>query len=162
MTVFISYRHTDRVKALEINNRLRKEGVETYFDVLDIESQSTNDITNVITNNIKKSSHLLAVVSTSTSLSWWVPFEIGEATITNRRICTFHNGFSELPEYLEKWPKLKSMNDLELFISEYNKESSQVRAGVENFSTNASQILREAKNAELFHDSLKARIRKGF
>ncbi|PTT60867.1 molecular chaperone Tir, partial [Pseudomonas sp. HMWF007] len=86
MPVFISYRHTDRDQAIEINSRLKKANINTYLDVLDAESQSTEDITAVITRNITQCTHLLAVVSERTALSWWVPFEIGEATISNRRI----------------------------------------------------------------------------
>ena len=106
MPVFISYRHMDRAHAININTRLIQANIKTYLDVLDAESQTTDDITGVITRNISECTHLLAVVSEKTALSWWVPFEIGEATITNRRICSFKTGPTELPLYLDKWPKL--------------------------------------------------------
>lgn len=89
MPVFISYRHLDREKAVEIANKLRANDINYYLDVIDEESKSTDDITSVITKNIKKSTHLLAVISPNTNGSWWVPFEIGEATISNRRICSY-------------------------------------------------------------------------
>ena len=162
MSVFISYRHTDRVKANEINNRLRNSGIETYLDVLDVESQTTNDITNVITDNIKRSSHLLAIVSGSTVLSWWVPFEIGEATITNRRICTYHHGVDKLPEYLDKWPKLNQMEDLDFFISEYKKDTFNSRAALDSFELNKSQFTRDKGSADAFHKALKERVASGF
>ncbi|MGQ6011822.1 toll/interleukin-1 receptor domain-containing protein [Serratia sp. IR-2025] len=162
MSVFISYRHTDRLKANEINNKLRNAGIETYLDVLDGESQTTNDITNVITENIKRSSHLLAIVSQSTVLSWWVPFEIGEATITNRRICTYHHGVDRLPEYLDKWPKLSQMDDLTLFISEYKKDTTRSRAGLESFDINKSQFTQDKIGADSFHKALKGRIVLGY
>lgn len=162
MSVFISYRHTDRLKANEINNKLRNAGIETYLDVLDGESQTTNDITNVITENIKKSSHLLAIVSQSTVLSWWVPFEIGEATITNRRICTYHHGVDKLPEYLDKWPKLTQMRDLEFFISEYKRDSLNSRAALESFELNKSQFSRDKGKADAFHKALKERVLAGY
>ena len=100
MTVFISYRHTDRAQAMAINKRLTEEGISTYLDVLDVESQSTDDITSVITRRISESTHLIAVVSSQTAQSWWVPFEIGEATITYRRICSYRTTVSELPDLL--------------------------------------------------------------
>jgi MTH538 TIR-like domain (DUF1863). len=89
MPVFISYRHSDRPHAIAINTRLIQANIKTYFDVLDPESQTTDDITGVITRNITACTHLLAVISENTAQSWWVPFEIGEATISNRRICSY-------------------------------------------------------------------------
>ena len=45
MPVFISYRHTDRAHAMAINSRLIQANIKTYLDVLDPESQTTDDIT---------------------------------------------------------------------------------------------------------------------
>ena len=89
MSVFISYRHTDRNTAIQIAHEFNTNNVEYYLDVIDDESKSTEDITEVITKNIKKSTHLLAIISPTTSGSWWVPFEIGQATVSNRRICSY-------------------------------------------------------------------------
>jgi hypothetical protein len=63
MPVFISYRHMDRPHAMNINSRLMQANIRTYLDVLDPESQTTDDITGVITRNITECTHLLAVVS---------------------------------------------------------------------------------------------------
>lgn len=62
MPVFISYRHTDRSHAIAISTRLIRANIKTYFDVLDPESQTTDDITGVITRNITECTHLLAIV----------------------------------------------------------------------------------------------------
>ncbi len=69
MPVFISYRHMDRAYAVNINTRLMQANIKTYLDVLDAESQTTDDITGVITRNISECTHLLAVVSEKTALS---------------------------------------------------------------------------------------------
>lgn len=63
MPVFISYRHIDRPQAMAINAQLMQANIKTYLDVLDPESQTTDDITGVITRNITECTHLLAVVS---------------------------------------------------------------------------------------------------
>eukprot|EP01030_Chromulinospumella_sphaerica_P024943 gene24943-25054_t len=118
----------DRAYAININTRLIQANIKTYLDVLDAESQTTDDITGVITRNISECTHLLAVVSEKTALSWWVPFEIGEATITNRRICSFKTGPTELPLYLDKWPKLSSERDIEFFIDAYRNELAVKRS----------------------------------
>ncbi|MBV7478107.1 toll/interleukin-1 receptor domain-containing protein [Pseudomonas sp. PDM31] len=163
MPVFISYRHMDRAHAININNRLMQANIKTYLDVLDPESQTTDDITGVITRNISECTHLLAVVSDKTALSWWVPFEIGEATITNRRICSFKTGPAELPLYLDKWPKLTHEKDIEFFIDAYRSEAILKRS-MSLESINGSESMRSANrsNADRFHSDLKSRITRGF
>jgi len=163
MPVFISYRHMDRAYAININARLMQANIKTYLDVLDAESQTTDDITGVITRNISECTHLLAVVSEKTALSWWVPFEIGEATITNRRICSFKTGPTELPLYLDKWPKLTSDRDIEFFIDAYRNES-MLKRSMSLDSVTGSESVRSVNksNADRFHTDLKTRIIRGF
>lgn len=163
MSVFISYRRNDYNIALEIHRRLEDAGIDTYLDVLDLESQSTDDITSVITKNISSSTHLIAILSLQTTLSWWVPFEIGEATILGRRIASYNTGLSNPPEYLSKWPQMNSMSHIDYFINEYKNdransllESSTVsresRSSNDTFNKSFSVI---QENAERFHNSLK-------
>lgn len=163
MPVFISYRHMDRAYAININTRLLQANIKTYLDVLDPESQTTDDITGVITRNISECTHLLAVVSERTANSWWVPFEIGEATITNRRICSFRTGPTELPLYLDKWPKLSSDKDIEFFIEAYRNELTLKRSMALGTVT-GNEFLRSVNktNADRFHTDLKSRIKRGF
>jgi hypothetical protein len=163
MPVFISYRHMDLAYAISINTRLIQANIKTYLDVLDAESQTTDDITGVITRNISECTHLLAVVSEKTALSWWVPFEIGEATITNRRICSFKTGPTELPLYLDKWPKLSSERDIEFFIDAYRNEMT-VKRSMSLESVTGSESVRSVNrtNADRFHTDLKSRIIRGF
>ena len=128
MPVFISYRHTDRPQAMAINTRLKQANIKTYLDVLDPESQTTDDITGVITRNITECTHLIAVVSEQTALSWWVPFEIGEATISNRRICSFKTGPSEAAAVPRQMAEIEHGNDLDFFIDAYREEVTNKRS----------------------------------
>jgi hypothetical protein len=163
MPVFISYRHMDRAYAININTRLIQANIKTYLDVLDAESQTTDDITSVITRNISECTHLLAVVSEKTALSWWVPFEIGEATITHRRICSFKTGPTELPLYLDKWPKLSNDRDIDFFIDAYRNESTLKRSmALGSISGSESMRSINRTNADRFHSDLKSRITRGF
>ncbi|EIA1617530.1 molecular chaperone Tir [Vibrio parahaemolyticus] len=158
MTVFISYRHSDRNVAFGINEYLQRSGIPTYMDVLDPESQSTENITEVITKNIAKSTHLIAVISQETAQSWWVPFEIGEATISATRIASFRTGYSQLPEYLEMWPQMSQQSHLELFVKEYRGEKS---LAVNNRGVFDSARTSKSYAAD-FHRNLKNRISRGF
>ncbi|MCH5051060.1 toll/interleukin-1 receptor domain-containing protein [Pectobacterium aquaticum] len=159
MTVFISYRHTDFKIANSVNKRLIDAGIKTYLDKLDLESQTTEDITSVITKKISQSTHLIAIVSSQTALSWWVPFEIGEATITGRRIASLQIDNNKLPEYLDKWPKMKTDDHIDLFIQEYKDEISYLFEGEylggEGLRGSFSETLRSADD---FHKKLKNKI----
>ena len=159
MSVFISYKHLDRNLALQIDERLKINGIKTYLDVLDAESQSTESITTVITKNIAMCTHLIAVVSKETATSWWVPFEIGEATISAKRIASYRSSYSStLPEYLEMWPKMDSMQHLELFIAAYKNEQLESVSNRYSFESARSGV----KSASDFHSTLKAKIRRGY
>lgn len=174
MSVFISYRHTDRNTAIQIAYEFDANNIKYYLDVIDDESKSTEDITEVITKNIKKSTHLLAIISPSTSGSWWVPFEIGQATVSNRRICSYAVSNSSLnlsgmsfrllsnflPEYLRKWPVLVSRMDLDKFIQQYKKDN--VSYGIEGsrggmFDSMNGESLTKI-GADTFHKNLKSQL----
>lgn len=161
MSVFISYRHSDEGQAIKINNILKSSGIETYLDRFDAESQNSDDntITDIITQRVSTCTHLLAIMSSETAKSWWVPFEIGEATALSRRITSFRQGYIELPPFLKIWPVMTRDEHLLLFIEEYKKDKqiilnetkyrNQSSVSMESFSPSA---------AKRFHDSLKSRL----
>ncbi|MFT6449550.1 MAG: hypothetical protein ACJAW8_001916 [Oleispira sp.] len=158
MSVFISYRRSDLNLAKDIKARLDQHGIASYLDVLDGESQQTDDITKVITKRVNECTHLIAIVTHITAQSWWVPFEIGEATITNKRICSFRAGNSSLPEYLDKWPQMTALSDMHTFIKNYKK--GELTAGLEH--RNRSYVLNSVSakaNAEEFHATMKRDLR---
>ncbi len=154
MPVFISYQHKDRDAALGVAAVMHQYGIKTYLDVLDPQSQTTDQITDVITTRMKDCSHLIAVVSENTEGSWWVPFEIGEATIIDNRIATFQVGYVTLPEYLKKWPKMTTMEHLKLFAIAYKADyplAFNRKLGGESVSTSS-------RSSEQFHYNLKRNL----
>ncbi len=161
MTVFISYRHTDRLLAQQIDARLKQQRISTYLDVLDDESGTTEDITSVITQRVADCSHLLAIISRETALSWWVPFEIGEATIIDRRIAAFRVGSAGLPDYLKKWPVLATGADLDFFIEEYKRDRSRLEESI-SLESILGSVTGKRAFANDFHEKLKARVGRGF
>lgn len=160
MPVFISYKHLDRKIAMYINEMLTESGIKTYIDVLDEESKNTTDITDVITKNISNCTHLIAVISEKTASSWWVPFEIGEATITFRRIASFQSDSIKLPEYLDKWPKMRTTTHLDMFINSYKNEDSGLRGMFESVGDGVKRKLNR-NDADAFHSTLKNKISIG-
>lgn len=165
MPVFISYQQSDRNDAIMIGNYLRSQNIEYYLDVLDAESRNARpeEITRIITENVAKSTHLIAVTSHSTDASWWVPFEIGEATITDSRIATYRVQNTSLPEYLEQWPAMRHPNDLIKFVEAYRADRRQYRftESFESYGTarrSDRATTARATTADDFHRALKQKL----
>ncbi|WP_421188932.1 toll/interleukin-1 receptor domain-containing protein [Aeromonas enteropelogenes] len=158
MPVFISYRHKDRDAALVVASVMHQHNIEYYLDVLDPQSQTTDQITDVITERMKTCTHLIAVVSENTGGSWWVPFEIGEATIIDNRIATYQVGYvSDLPDYLKKWPKMTTRDHLRLFALAYKADFS--------FALNrrsGNETIGSIRTSEQFHYNLKRNLGQVF
>ena len=152
MPVFISHKREDTEKSLLIAKFLKERSVYAYVDALDPSLQTTDDITSSLMHYISRSTHILAVVSSYTVASWWVPFEIGVASQGNRRITTFELERVALPDFLSKWPVLRTEEDLKDFTDIYKLEVPDA------FETRAS--VGTAADANRFHAALKNVLRK--
>lgn len=122
MPVFISHKREDSSEAAVIATILTNASIQVYIDLLDPELKTTDDITAVLLKRLADCTHLMAVVSDYTERSWWVPFEIGAATQSDRRISTFTRLGRQLPDYLSKWPVLSQYSHLDKFIAEYRSD----------------------------------------
>jgi hypothetical protein len=156
MAVFISYQRADEARALAVTAYLKKTGIPCFFDLLEpgLTREKDADVTNIIRKGLANCSHLMAIISEATKLSWWVPFEIGAATETDKRISSFRIGFVDLPHYLEIWPVLSSDRDLDMFIRVYKKDSV-VEQSLKAFS---DSTLPAVKTATEFHRVLKTQL----
>ena len=117
MKVFISHQRTDSQPASVVAARLREvHGIECYLDVIDHElSRSGEALGEYLRGQLGRCSHLLAIVSIHTKESWWVPWEIGIATEKDLPLSTYASGACSLPDYLKKWPYLRSQDDLDKY-----------------------------------------------
>lgn len=147
MPVFISYQRNDEDKAKEIYSLFISENILCYLDLLDPTTHSTSDITRTLLSGLKKCSHLLAIISFSTQDSWWVPFEIGAGTESEKRITTFRVNLVNLPDYLSKWPILSNDSDLRRYIEIYKRD--------ESIELTESSQGKSIHSATEFHRSLK-------
>ena len=119
MKIFISHQRSDSEIATLIAARLRiRHQIDVYVDTVDTQLTKTgDDLGDYIRGVLSSCTSLLAVVSTSTQTSWWVPWEIGVATEKDQPIATFTTSVGKLPEYLEKWPYLRSEIDLDEYAN---------------------------------------------
>ncbi|MBA7531577.1 hypothetical protein ES705_23790 [subsurface metagenome] len=117
--VFISHIKQDSSYAKEIAQYLEyHDEVSCYLDVLDstLLSCGGDDLGEYFGERLSECTHLMAVLSETTKLSWWVPFEIGIATEKQYPISTFAIQFTDLPQYLKKWPYLQDETDLDEYV----------------------------------------------
>lgn len=117
--VFISHKSQDAVIAKSIYDRLAyNHGIEAYLDVIDAALlKPGEDIAVHIQNEMGKCTQLLAVVSQATQGSWWVPWEIGIASEKDFPLATFVSGSADIPDYLKKWPYLRTTVDVDRYAA---------------------------------------------
>lgn len=119
MKIFISHQQVDTELALSLSRRLLTvHGISTYLDVIDpVVSSSGDMLADHVRDELGKCTQLLAVISEATKGSWWVPWEIGIATEKDFPLATYAGGYSTIPEYLRKWPYLRSATDLDMYVA---------------------------------------------
>lgn len=117
--IFISHKNEDVVLAHRIAVSLMADyRISTYLDELDPHlSAATGELTDHLRNSLGECTHLLAVLSSRTKQSWWVPFEIGLATEKGYPISTFAAEVVDVPDYLRRWPYLRSELDLSEYVT---------------------------------------------
>lgn len=114
--VFISHKNTDATLATKVARRVQFNGVQTYLDVIDDAlAKDGPDLADLLLHRMSSCDQLIAVVSTATKDSWWVPWEIGVGSEKGFRMASYSESYVSLPSYLEKWPALHTDADIDLF-----------------------------------------------
>lgn len=124
MKIFISHQKADAVKAAQIAQHLRtRHSIESYLDVVDpkIDMHEGPELADHVRAQMDNCDSLLAVVSYETSKSQWVPWEIGIATEKEFPLATFADTYLPLPEFLQKWPYIRSIDELDKYADAVNK-----------------------------------------
>jgi hypothetical protein len=113
--VFLSHQKVDFALAIQIGERLKTgHRIDCYLDVIDpYVGGPVETLADHIRYELGKCTQLLAVVSLATNQSQWVPWEIGVATEKNFPLATFSANNAMPPEFLRKWPYLRSDRDVD-------------------------------------------------
>lgn len=158
MPVFISHRTADDAKATSIAYRLRViHNINCYVDDLDPLTRTTKKITDLILSRIASCTHILALVTDNTIGSWWVPFEVGVARQSERRISSYDSSSKPLPEYLDEWPVLRGDSAVDKFAASYHQDASKAKSLLESFSGKQAGF-RPVSSPDEFHRSLKSAL----
>lgn len=157
MKIFLSHQQTDSALALNIQGHLKtKHDIDCYLDVIDPKFDNGEDIAAHVRTELNKCTQLLAVVSDATKASWWVPWEIGVATEKDFPLATF-GGNVDLPEYLKKWPYLKSISDLDKYAEASKDASKRVKiANMESASSRSFEFRGDA--TKHFYKTLREKL----
>ena len=157
MKVFISHKQEDDIFAKFVHRAFALHGVESYLDLLD-ESivKSGEALTTHIKNQLNTCTDIIVVMSEKTRFSWWVPFEIGMAAQIDMPTATYLTSRTDLPEYLEYWPRLMSTSDIATYISVRNETAHQIR---KNFPYTYTQQSLRAIETHNFYKNLKQKLR---
>jgi len=125
--IFISHQRADKDICRKIADYLISIGINVYFDEYDqdlrLASETNNPkaVTAAILKGIKKSTHMLCVVSPNTLDSKWVPFEVGFGYDKTQLGVLLLKGIKkeQLPAYVRAAPLIVAdLIDLNSFIEQ--------------------------------------------
>ena len=119
--VFVSYHYRDREAAKQIANYISHSGVDIYFDEYNIQI-GYGDLKKSVEHikaGIRRSSHMLCVLSQTALKSHLMPWEIGYGydLLKVVGLTVKELSKSELPEYLQVVPVLRGTKTLNSFIA---------------------------------------------
>ena len=149
--VFVSHTTKDDDLAEIVAKRIRSHGLSAWVDSDYMAPHHDGPgMASKIKQVIGRPYCLLAVVTSATSASWWVPFEIGVASDRNRFLSTYGSPTVSLPSFLAAWPRVKDHEELSLWCELVTQKmatySSVTRRGyVEAAGLQASDYAREMR-----------------
>ncbi len=157
--VFISHQQADSALARQAYNFLgENHKIECYLDLIDPEIKKGEDLAQHLREKLSDCTQLLAIVSHSTKDSWWVPWEIGVATEKDYPLATF--GMSiDLPDYLKKWPYLKTMLDLDEYAIASKSALKHIRTlTMDSATATASGSIDRTNATKHFYQTLRSKL----
>ncbi len=157
MKIFISHKDIDSAKDLLIKKAFEKCNVPAYLDVLDNEIKVGGiKLTDHIRNNLNSCSDIIVVMSENTRYSWWVPFEIGMSAQLDMPTATFLSQMVDLPDYLSYWPRLRTLEDVDLYVRVRKRVAVMSGVTLEHYSNTE----RKRRETEMFYAKMKEEMRK--
>lgn len=146
--IFLSHVSIDKAAVKSIADYIMdKADIDVYLDIHDNELQNAVDrgdsaeITALIERGIAHSSHAMCLISEKTIGSWWVPYELGYAKKSGKKISSLKlKGTVDLPDFLKIGAIIhgtKSLNKyIEKVIRDYKvtKSYSTISESLESHS----------------------------
>ena len=157
--VFVSHKDVDEALAKRVAQRVQQNRMGVYLDSVDPALERDGpELADYLLERMSECEQLIAVVSAATSESWWVPWEIGVGSEKGFRMASFSESFVQLPTYLQKWPSLRALNDVDLYCQLSASTAERVRTGTRVHLSEAARMSVQKRHAGEFHRSLKAAL----
>jgi len=154
--VFLSHKSEDNDLAAQVAARIRTNGLQVYLDSIDHHLKSNGpDLAEYIQARLSECTQLLAIVSHHTRSSWWVPWEIGVATEKRRFLASFVSSNANIPEYLLKWPYLRTLQDVDKYCATSKDSERQLN---ESARRGSPYVHAQSTAFKKFHSNLKHRL----
>lgn len=158
--VFISHKNTDAALATKVARRVQINGIDTYLDVIDDTlAKDGPELADLLLQRMSTCDQLIAVVSTATKDSWWVPWEIGVGSEKGFRMASYSERYVSLPSYLEKWPDLHSDSDVDLFCKYSKRTDSEIERRFGTVLSEANRLGVRKSEAMDFHKTLRRELK---
>lgn len=126
--VFVSHTTKDDHLAEEVAQCIRSFGLTAWVDSDHLDRKHDGpSMASTIQGVIRRSYCLLAVVTSATSESWWVPFEIGVASDRDRYLSTYGDPRMSLPSFLEAWPRVRDHDELHVWCEDVKAKKATYR-----------------------------------
>lgn len=157
--VFISHKDSDEGVARRVSARVEWNGLEVYLDAVDPALVKDGpSLSDYLLKRMSECQQLIAVISSTTASSWWVPWEIGVGSEKGFRMASFSQTVVGLPTYLKKWPSLHSMEDVDLYCQLSRQTDENIRTATAGIMTESVRMsVRKDKAAE-FHRTLRTAL----
>lgn len=159
--VFISHKNTDATLAAKVAWRVKINGVQTYLDVIDDAlAKDGPDLADLLLQRMSSCDQLIAVVSTATKDSWWVPWEIGVGSEKGFRMASYSESYVSLPSYLEKWPDLHTDADIDLFCKLSQRADAEIERRTRTLLSEDNRMNVRKGEALDFHKALRSELKR--
>ena len=135
--VFISHQQKDKPAAKLIANYLLSCGIDVYFDEYDksINRGNPQSVVNAIKAGLRKSTHLMCLLSENAMKSKWTPWEVGYGYEHNVFCVKLKEvAFSLLPEYLQVVPVYSGYEALDVAIRNMRNTNNICEGQMRTFS----------------------------
>lgn len=157
--VFISHTKADAAVAERVARRVRLNRLEIYLDTIDDALVKDGpELADLLLARMADCQQLIAVVSSQTVNSWWVPWEIGVGSEKGFRMASYTESFVALPSYLKKWPALHTDRHIDLYCKYSTKFASIVNGRIRSSTTADLKIQVLKAEALDFHKQLRAAL----
>jgi hypothetical protein len=152
-------KNTDAPLAAKVARRVRLNGLQTYLDVVDDAlAKDGPDLSDLLLARMSSCDQLIAVVSTDTKTSWWVPWEIGVGSEKGFRMASYSESYVVLPTYLQKWPALHSDFDIDLYCRLSARADAEILRQTRTVLADESRMRIRKDEALDFHKALRTEL----